>query len=168
MSTVGSEGRSYKSIDIHDLTALALIARRDREDFFSSHLDWAKAYEKRFLCSALCQGAAKHFCDFQTGINDFDVYSFFLNNPARRWYAKRLKTYDFGNAKFGQSIDAPTLVGRRVDCMGRAIDVNKGEGPVAALRRYLHEGRTTTAKLLAQKAVVLLEPTCGVVVWRSS
>ena len=165
MSKIGSEGRSYRPIGFQDLFALARIARQDREIFFSGHPEWAKAYAKRVFCTALCQGAAKHYIDSTTGINDFDIYTFYKRHPQKRWYAKRIKSYDFGDQKFGQSIDKPNFAGRRVDCLGREIEVDGDEDCVAALRRYLQEGKTETAKLLAQKAVVLLEPNCGIVVW---
>lgn len=165
MSTAAPESRSYLPIELSDLQRLAEISRKDREDFFKSHSEWEEAYQNRVLCIALCQGAAKHFIDGKTGIHDFDVYTFYHQNPKKPWYAKRIKNYDFGDAKFGQSQDAPDFIGRRVDCFGRAITVNAGESATDALRRWLTERPTDTAKFLSQKAVVLLEPDCGTVVW---
>jgi hypothetical protein len=165
MSKVGAKGRSYHLIELDDLKALAKIACRDREDFFRSYPKWAKLYALRMLCIALCQGAARHYIDGTTGINDFDVYTFYRTRPEKHWYAKRIKPYDFGDPKFGQSVDKPKYVGRRVDCLGRDIDASGGEDAIAALRRYLQAGKTKTARLLAIKAVVLLEPSCGTVVW---
>lgn len=141
------------------------IAHKDQEDFFKQHPKWSKLFANRRLCIALCQGAAKHFLDSITGINDFDVYTFYKKHPHVRWYAKRIKSYDFGDTKFGQSLDKPNFIGRRVDCLGREIDFNDGETALTALQRYLQEGKTKTARLLAQKAVILLEPDCGKVVW---
>jgi hypothetical protein len=46
-----------------------------------------------------------------------------------------------------------------------AISVNTGESATGALRRWLAERPTKTAAFLAQKAVVLLDPNCGTVVW---
>ena len=165
MSNVGRRYRSFGTIGPHDLRRLARIARDDRRDFFKSHPKWARAYGKRFLCAALCQGAAQHYIDNTTGINDFDVYSFYSRNPRKQWYAKRIKAHDFHDAKFGKSKDKPDFVGRRVDCMGRTIDVRKNEDILKSLQRYLMQGRTKTARLLALKAVILLEPSCGKVVW---
>jgi hypothetical protein len=150
---------------MEDLERLAKIARQDRETFFQSSPGWAESYAERALCVALCQGAALHYLDGTTGINDFDVYTFYRSHPQKRWYAKRIKSYDFGDAKFGQSVDRPDFVGRRVDCLGRAIDVQEGEDVITALRRYLQSGKTETARLLATKAIVLLAPACGTVVW---
>jgi hypothetical protein len=165
MSSVGRRGRSYRSISIADLRSLAVIAKRDREAFFGTHPEWKHLYAGRVLCVALCQGAAKHYINGTNGINDFDVYTFYRAHPSKTWYAKRLKSYDFGSPKFGRSVDRPDYRGRRVDCLGRSIKVLPRESAADALHRYLQEGRTETAKLLGAKAVVLLEPSCGQVVW---
>jgi hypothetical protein len=113
----------YEPIAVGDLERIGKIARQDRETFFQSSAEWAENYAQRVLGVALCQGAALHYLDGTTGINDFDVYTFYKSHPRKRWYAKRIKSYDFGDAKFGQSADRPNFVGRRVDCLGRAIDV---------------------------------------------
>lgn len=165
MSNVGPKGRSYLPIQHDDLKQLAKIAREDRMHFFQAHPNWAKTYAHRVLCIALCQGAAKHYLDGTTGINDFDVYTFYRRHLKKPWYAKRHKSYDFGDPKFGQSVDRLDFRGRRVDCWGRAIYIGDGEDVITALRRYFQQGKTKTAKLLAAKAVVMLEPNCGTVVW---
>lgn len=165
MSNVGSEGRSYQRILFEDLKKLAGIAIRDREQFFRHNPKWAELYAQRVICIALCQGAAQHYIDTAVGINDFDVYTFYRRHPDKPWYAKRIKCYDFGDAKFGQSIDRPEFVGRRVDCLGRDILAEESEDAVVALLRYLQQGKTRTARLLVTKAVVLLQPKCGSVVW---
>ncbi len=165
MSKVGVEGRSFKKISHHDLKRLAQIAYKDQRDFFRQYPKWGNLFAKRVLCIALCQGAAKHYTDTPTGINDFDVYTFYKKHHRVRWYAKRIKSYDFGNAKFGQSIDKSNFIGRRVDCLGREIEFKEGDDVLIAIRRYLQEGKTKTARLLAQKAVILLEPDCSKVVW---
>jgi hypothetical protein len=165
MSKVDSEGRSYLRIETRDLHRLREIARQDREAFFKAHAQWRSFYAERAIAVALCQGAAKHYLDAATGINDFDVYTFYRKHPRKIWYAKRIKSYDFGDEKFGKSVDKPNFVGRRVDCLSRSIEVRKAENVQTALQRYLIEGRTETAKLLSVKAVVLLEPNCGEIIW---
>jgi hypothetical protein len=165
MSDVGSEFRSFLPIEHSDLLRLAEIARKDREQYFKEYPEWEEAYRDRVLCIALCQGAAKHFIDGKTGIHDFDVYTFYRQNPKKRWFAQRKKHQDFSDAKFGTSRNQPEFIGRRVDCLGRGITVKEGESATDALRRWLVEQPTDTAKFLAQKAVVLLEPDCGTVVW---
>lgn len=164
MSKVGPEGRSYLPVVNSDLQRLAEIACVGRTAFFRDHPEWGM-YAQQVVCVALCQGAALHMIDGATGINDFDVYTFYAAQPTKRWYSKRIKSFDFGDAKYGQSLDRPEYIGRRVDCLGREIDVGGGEDPVSALLRYLRRRKTKTARLLAEKAVVLLEPQCGLVVW---
>jgi hypothetical protein len=165
MSKVGKNGRSYKPISLSDLKLLANIAKQDRKHFFQTNNNWAKYYENNVICIALCQGAAKHYIDIKTGINDFDVYTFYKNNPKKHLYAKRIKSFDLGNPKFGQSLDKPEYIGRRVDCLMRSIEINENENIVDAIRRYVIEGKTITSKLLANKAVVLIEPNCGKKIW---
>lgn len=168
MSTIGPEGRSYEVITLSDLQRLADIAEQDRLSFFSFYPDWAKQYQDRVLGVALCQGAAMHFVDKTTGVQDFDVYTFYARHPARPWYAKRMKHGDFGLPKFGKSHGMSDYVGRRVDLMGRSLDVPPGTDPAIAIRTWLASGRPgSSAGYLATKAVVLLSPhgRRGEVVW---
>ena len=165
MSKVGPEGRSFLPIEMVDLVRILEIARQDRKTFFEEHPQWRRFYEERVLGVALCQGAAKHYLDGITGINDFDVYTFYRKHPQKNWYAKRIKSYDFGDGKFGTSVDKPDYIGRRVDCLSRGIETTEGECIKAALQRYLAESKTETTQLLSKKAVILLEPNCGEVIW---
>lgn len=167
MSDVGPEGRSFARIDMNDLERLANIAAEDRVEFFAAHRDWAALYRDRIIATALCQGAAQHYVSGTVGIHDFDVYTFYAAHPLRRWYAKRNKHCDYGLNKFGRSPDRPDYVGRRVDLLGRGIEYTHGEDPADAIRRWLRSAATTSAKLLAAKAVVLLSPSerLGDIVW---
>lgn len=167
MSTIGFKGRSFAVIERDDLKRLARIAKRDRLQFFAAHPDWAALYADRFLGVALCQGAALHFVTGLVGIQDFDVYSFFAAHPARRWYAKRNKHVDFGVPKFGRSLDRPDFIGRRVDLLARSLPCAPGDDLATAIREWLHEGKSITAQMLANKAVVLLSPLSriGEVIW---
>lgn len=89
MSNVGPEGRSYKKITLRDLKSLDEIARKDRVDFFKRQPKY-KVYANRVICTALCQGAAMHYINGSTGINDFDVYTFYKKHPSVTWYPKRI------------------------------------------------------------------------------
>ena len=166
MSKVGSAGRSYQTIETADLRRLAQIAQKDQIEFFENHPEWARLYSGRKICIALCQGAALHYIDGSTGINDFDIYTFYRKHPAKDLYPKRIKSYNFDSAKFGQSQNKPDFIGRRVDCLVRSIDAVEGEDVGISIQRYLMGGKTKTARLLAAKAVILLEPTCGKVIWQ--
>jgi hypothetical protein len=165
MSKVDATGRSYRTIEVADLRRLALIARKDQVEFFDNYPKWAILYSGREICIALCQGAALHYVDGNTGINDFDVYIFYRRHPDKDLYPKRIKFYDFGDARFGQSQDKPDFIGRRVDCLVRSIDAIENENAEISIQRYLINRETDTARLLASKAVILLEPNCGKVIW---
>ena len=68
-------------------------------------------------------------------------------------------TRDFGPSKFGRyPRDAPRYSGRRVDLLGRSLRVEPGADLTEAIRRYLTVRRTRSAKELAAKAVVLIDP----------
>ena len=56
---------------------------------------------------------------------------------------------------------------RRVDLLGRSLDVPLGADPVTVLREYLSVARTASARALAEKAVVLIYPLqlAGTVAW---
>jgi len=167
MSSVGRAGRSFLSISDRDLQRLADLAAEQRRDFFRRRTDWARSYSDRMLCAALCQGAALHYTRGDVGINDFDVYTFYAANPRRPWYAKARSVRDFGHPKFGQSVDKPAFIGRRVDLMGRSIPARIGEDPVLAVQRYLRSDKSGTVRFLAEKAVVLIDPRplCGQIIW---
>lgn len=160
---------SHIPIDRCDLLRLLELARLDRAEFFERYPEWRARYADRVLGTALCQGAALHFLDPSAGINDFDVYTFYAENPDRKWYAKRLARADFGDPKFGYSeVTPPTFVGRRVDLLGRSLPVAWGSDLVVALRDWLASGETVTARELAKKAVIVLEPVerLGTIAWR--
>ena len=119
------------------------------------------------LCVALCQGAALHYIDETNGVKDFDVWTFYAAHPAATFPPRRLVSRDFGSPKFGRSPGSQGLIGRRVDLLGRSIPARPSDDPVAALRRYLRGPRSVSARRLAEKAVVLLEPDhlLGTQVW---
>ena len=166
MSDIGPEGRSFEKITLDDLRRLAQIAVADREAFFQDP-SWGDLYRDRVLAIALGQGAAAHFVHGERGVNDFDVYTFYADNPVRHWYAKRNQPWDFGDPKFGTSVDKPHYVGRRVDLLGRGIPYRPGEDPARAIRRWLSTNRGSSAPRLARSPVVLLAPEerRGEIIW---
>ncbi|KAK42865.1 hypothetical protein BG58_37725 [Caballeronia jiangsuensis] len=157
--------RSFEPIDADDLRRFASIASQDRDDFFARH-----GRPQYFLCSALCQGAAKHYVDGMNGVKDIDIWSFFVKTAGvTDFNARRRVERDLGPSKFGvHPRDAERgFSGRRVDLLGRSIVVGSDERPMEAVRRYLRECKTGSAWHLRKKAVVLLEPLelAGTVVW---
>src|ERR1700733_5148453 len=68
-------------------------------------------------------------------------------------------TADYGRSKFGRyPDDPPSFTGRRVDLLGRSLDVRLDAEQAKVLRDYLFAARTRSAKELAAKAVVLIYP----------
>jgi hypothetical protein len=165
-STNPAHSRSRKPITLADLQRLADIARSDRDDFFQRHPRWSALYSQRLLCVALCQGAALHFVDGKNGVKDFDVWSFFCEIAGQPIRRRRVVSRDFGQPRFGKSPDKPNFIGRKVDLLFKSIACTSDRSPARSLRQYLTEGRRHTARCLAKKAVVLLEPKVGVVIWR--
>lgn len=158
-------GRSYEPISVGDLARLGDIAAVDRERFFKGRPE----YRGRVLCTTLCQGAGLHFVDVATGhaepngVKDFDVWSFFVAIPGARFPADRRRTHvDFGVSKFGRWDGEPKVCqhyrGRRVDLLMRALPVPINADPVSALTSYLAKARTGSARFLAAKGVVLIDP----------
>lgn len=159
--------RSYRQIRSSDLKRLAEIARADRTDFFARYPRWAALYSNQLVCVALCQGAALHFIEHTNGIKDFDVWSFFREQPGQPIPRRPVVYRDFGLSTFGTSSDRPDFIGRRVDLLLKSIVCSSDAGPVTVLQQYLAEGQTKTARSLAQKAVVLIEPAdlLGFIAW---
>jgi hypothetical protein len=159
--------RSYERLSPDDLARLAAIASDDREARFARRTRWSP-YADRVLCVALCQGAALHYVAGRNGVKDFDVYTFYAEHPTGAFPARWRTEVDFGPSRFGRYAGDPdSFRGRRVDLIGRSLDVSPDADPVEAVRRYLSAGRTETARQLAMKAVVLLEPEDlrGEIIW---
>jgi hypothetical protein len=159
--------RSYERIEHGDLDRLAEIATSDREEFFRSFPRWARLYPNRVIAVALCQGAALHYVDCRNGVKDFDVWTFFEKHPEAPFPHRRHGCRDFEPSKFGRHPEAPAPRGRTVDLFGRSIPANPSGDVIAAVQAYLKRRSTESARRLAGKAVVLLEPARfrGVVIW---
>ena len=159
--------RSLARITEHDLQRLGRLAAEDRADFFRRKPQTAALYVDRLFAVALCQGGALHYLDGKNGIKDLDVWSFYAENPIKMFPPRRRAKVDFGDAKFGVTPDSLGFIGRRVDLIGRSIpDVNTKD-PIGTLRKYLAAHKTETARLLAMKAVIIIEPPelVGSAVW---
>lgn len=158
--------RSYLLVTPDDLRRLAKIAADDLRQLFERNEPLRRLYLSKYLCTALCQGAALHVVDGKNGIKDWDVWTFFRRHPERQFPPRRRVERSFGDPRFGR-LTRTEHVGRCVDLLGRAIECDEGADPSVAIRKYLRDGRTKSAQLLAMKAVILLDPEhrCGEVVW---
>jgi hypothetical protein len=159
--------RSYGQLTKADLKRLEQIAARDRADLFRRKPDLGRLYSGRLFAVALCQGAALHYLNGKNGIKDFDVWSFYRAVRERPYPYRRRGIADFGDPKFGKTDDSPQFVGRRVDLLGRSLEAADISDPISILQAYLSDGKTESARLLAQKAVILIEPDrlLGSIVW---
>src|SRR5512134_2099554 len=151
--------RSHARITRADLRRLARVAHEDREDFFERHPEWAILYRKRLLGTALCGNAALHYLNGITGVDRFEVVAFYAEHTDAPFPFQRVSQADFGKSKFGRGVKpADTYEGLRVSLEGRSIAGGPGDDPLEAIQRYLRAGATPTARDLARRAVVMLEP----------
>jgi hypothetical protein len=100
------------------------------------------------------------------GNGDFDVWFFYPFNQTHLPY-RTIWNWDYQNPKFGHRAAETGYFGRRVDVLVRSIHVSPDTPPVFAVQEYLERGASSSAKALAQKAVVMLYPESerGRVVW---
>ena len=159
--------RSYEPILDDDLRRLGEIAAADRASLFERRPETGRLYSDCLIAVCLCQGAGLHRVNGSNGVKDFDVWSFFQAHAARPFPYRRNATSDFGDPKFGTTPGNEHFAGRKVDLIGRSIPVEPGWDVLTALRSYLSEGRSASARHLASKAVVLIEPEpmLGTIVW---
>lgn len=158
--------RSRKPITRDDLKKLLFIAESDLAEFFERNP--RHPYKNRVIAVALCQGAALHHVNGQSGIKDFDVYTFFARHPSGLGIPhRRMQKADFGPSKFGRwGREKRAFEGRHVDLLWRDIPFSKQENPVWAIRDWLEAGSyRSTPWWLRQKAVVMLNPMLGSVIW---
>jgi hypothetical protein len=160
--------RSSARIEVADLLRLAALAVDAEAELFGRHPRGSGRYAGRLLGRALCQGAALHYVNGKNGVKDFDVWSFYAQHDDWPFPARWRGTRDFGPSKFGRyPADPPWYTGRRVDLLGRSLPVAPGTDSARAIRDYLAAGRTTSARALAAKAAVLIDPAhrAGEIVW---
>jgi hypothetical protein len=152
--------RSTARITDEVLARLSEIAAEDREDRFQRRPRWSP-YRARVLCVALCQGAALHHLDGRNGVKDLDVWTFYAEADVGpfpwRWRTER-------------RFDRAPFEGHYVDLLGRSLREPTGADPAGVIGRYLGEARTSSARALARKAAVLIDPADlrGRTVWPAS
>lgn len=160
--------RSLACIEVADLLRLAALAAEAEAELFERHPRGSGRYAGRLLGRALCQGAALHYFNGKNGVKDFDVWSFYAQHDDWPFPARWRGTRDFGPSKFGRyPADPPRYTGRRIDLLGRSLPTAPGTDPARAIRDYLAAGRTISARVLAAKAAVLIDPVhrVGEIVW---
>jgi hypothetical protein len=165
---------SREKLSDGDFDRLLAIERYERERLYRESDIW-RAHRNRVLCVCLGQGTALHLID-RSGLNDFDVLTFFAASPSlepRRVSSsfRSGRHRDFGPSRFGKRADKegrtkfPHYEGRNVDLFAYAIPAKRTADPTAAVRAWLTAAPTDSARLLAEKAVVMLEPERLRVIW---
>src|SRR5262249_44701811 len=95
---------------------------------------------------------------------------FYAENSEAAFPPYHTSHLDYGESKFGRDADLPdSYKGLRVVLQGRSLDAATGDDPLEALQRYLKARATPSARDLAAKALVLLEPDefLGIEAWPS-
>ena len=172
--------RSFEPIEKKDLEHLANLANEDLRKFFDKNRETGRPYKDRPRMLCLCQGSAEHFvhckhrryCKYckhcehgkhsRHGVKDFDVWAFFPQDTGKKFPPRRRVTRDFWRHP-----DGGCFKGRRVDIIGRSIECNPKKFTKECVQKWLREGKTCSAKLIAQRPVVVIYPDseCGTVIW---
>jgi len=91
-------------------------------------------------------------------VSNFDVWTFYAERGSPFPY-RRVGKSDFGESKFGRRPkDSGRFVGRRVHLIGRSLRVRPSAHPLEVIEDYLSRPRTNSAKKLAMKAVIVIDP----------
>lgn len=166
-----SPNRSFEQIDEDDLRRIGHLAEEAMMKFLTKNETGKHYAPQRFIMACLCQGAAKHFVHRDRGVQDFDVVYFYRRNPAWKFPPRWCGNADFGRSKFGRNPDdGEKYEGRRIDVLARDIKQGSCETPEHAVRRYLTEAKTHSARLWAQRPLVGLSPNSvfASVIWNPS
>lgn len=157
--------RSLQPITDAHLHRLGVLAGADLADRCTRR-PRRQAYRQRIVAVVLCQGAAQHYLDGRNGVKDLDVWTFFAEIPGEP-FPPRWRTADFGPSSLGRRAGDPDYRGRRVDLLGRSLTVPPESDPITVIRAYLRGGHTASAKALATKAAVGIDPPeyRGSVIW---
>lgn len=159
--------RSFEPLMVADLHRLSALALSDLHDLYARRPETGELYSDRLLMICLCQGGAEHFVRQRRGIKDLDVWAFFSANPARPFPYRRRGVQDFGPSPLGRHPNDIGFQGRRVDIIGRSIKRDPNQSAAESVREWLRQGRTDSAKLIAQRPAIVVYPEGdrGRVIW---
>lgn len=139
-----------------DLGRLRDLAVEEHASFFKRNPHLRAEYRGALVAICLCQGAALHYLNPRSRLEDFDIWHFY-------WESQR-QPFPYRAHARGK------YQGKRVDFLKRAIP---GElrrvppDPGQAILEYLKRQDTTTKRKLVEKAVIGLFPHTlfGKVLW---
>ncbi|AYG60279.1 hypothetical protein QD460_17835 [Rhizobium jaguaris] len=155
--------RSFEPITNDDLPRFGDVAWKRLLQVFE-HAPVASLYKDRLLLLALAQGGALHYENGKNGLKDIDVWAFFAAGPEKPFPARARWTADYGPSKFGRDPDDHGFNGRRMDILGRSVQVMPGDRPEDSVRRWLN-GRTASAIELRKKPMVIISPVANLGRW---
>ncbi len=135
--------RSFEPITEQDLNELLKLALEEHEAFFKRKPEYESFYKNNLLAIVLGQGAALHYLNGKYGVNDFDVYLFYRDNPEKKMSIRRPKHIKSHLDKF----DNP-----KVDFIRKAINtkyiVSNEDNPQKIIEKLLNESKKPFVKYL--------------------
>ena len=150
VKSMRNEERLYDRLSIDDLKRLRKLALEEHENFFERNPRLRKAFYNSLIGICLCQGAASHYLNPKVGINDFDIWHFYLEITNVNFPYRAHKRIENG------------YKGKPIDFLKRAIPKDKynldPNNPEQVIMEYLDKRNTKTKKLLLNKAIIGLYP----------
>ena len=165
--------RSMRKITKSHLKKLCEIVFEDKNDFFGNNPRYS-FFKDRLYAILLVQGAAAHYVDGKTGINDFDLLVLFRSdeNHKERLYRRAVKRHDFDVEDFREDVPGFPIKEsyRKVDVIYRQIDPNiiDENNLELSIKNYFSKGKTNSIKKYwAPRPVVGIYPEniLGTIVW---
>lgn len=148
--------RSMEKIDENALELFASVALKRLNEIYQ-RAPVAGLYKDRLILLALAQGGALHYLDQKNGLKDIDVWAFYEGGLDRPFPPRAVWTADLGESKFGKHPDDAGFSGRRMDILGRSVEVRADDDLKTPVNRWL-QGHAASAWALRQKAVVSIYP----------
>ncbi|MEM3159519.1 MAG: hypothetical protein QXJ74_01920 [Nitrososphaera sp.] len=134
--------RLFSKLDKRQLRALQRMSLEEHNDYFDRN-DHLKDFKDKLVGICLCQGAATHYLNPEWGINDFDIWHFYLEDGSKRFPYR------------GHKKDRKVYKERHVDFLKTGIPLEIFQ----AMGR--DKGSTIMAFLLKKKSVLLEQPIVG-------
>lgn len=164
MSDAPRDARSFEVLNPEDFRHLAEIATAGFAEICTPPRQATPAFAGRLRLLCLAQGAARHWrqceegipLELQRGVHDFDVWGFFESLPNQKFPDRPYWSKDFGPSRFGRSPGDTCRLGRKVDLMGRSVEIGPG-GPVTAALQWLN-GHNRSPSSLRRRPVIVISP----------
>ncbi|QRE74392.1 hypothetical protein [Methylobacterium aquaticum] len=174
MSDAPRDTRSFRPIEDDDLRRLATIGLQAFDTLMRPG-NKSQIYSGKLLLLCLCQGGALHHrqCregrpeEERRGIHDLDVWGFFERQPACRFPPRWRGEEDFGLSHFGRRPEDAHFTGRKVDVIGRCLEIEPGGDPVEAVVSWIRSASGSSPRHIRQRPVFVISagPRFGEMIW---